>query len=76
MCEFAGKKAIGLKPGATEISYEHSCGVIDEREARAMIHLILAEVRRSNAPDWVALELEKKLECHECYRHECYRTLG
>ncbi len=31
-----------------------------------MKHILLAEIRRSNAPDWVAEEVEKKLNCHSC----------
>jgi hypothetical protein len=29
--------------------------------------LILAEIRQSNAPAWVAEELEKKLDCRGCW---------
>jgi hypothetical protein len=54
--------------GIKEIFYEHTCGVVDEREAKMLAHQILAEIRKSNAPEWVAEELEKKLECCECYR--------
>ncbi|HOT07180.1 MAG: hypothetical protein A4E45_00313 [Methanosaeta sp. PtaB.Bin039] len=45
---------------------EHDCGAVDEREARMLMHQIMAEIRRSNAPAWVAEELEKKLDCHVC----------
>jgi hypothetical protein len=38
-------------------------------------HLILAEIRRSNAPAWVALELEKKLECRGCYNTLAKRSV-
>jgi hypothetical protein len=31
-----------------------------------MKHIILAEIRKSNAPTWVAEELDKKLNCHDC----------
>lgn len=43
-----------------------SCGAVDRRECTMMKHIILAEVRRSNAPAWVAEELDKKLNCHDC----------
>jgi|GEM_PF-6517113 len=45
---------------------EHTCGVIDDRESGALVHLILAEIRKSNAPAWVAEELEKKIGCQRC----------
>lgn len=61
-------KKMELRYGIKEVFYEHTCGVVDEREARMLMHQILAEIRKSNAPDWVAEELEKKLECYECYR--------
>ncbi len=48
------------------IFYEHTCDAEDERDCNIMKHLILAEIRRSNAPAWVAQELEKKLECRGC----------
>ncbi len=54
--------------GIKEIFSEHTCGVVDEREAKMLTHQILAEIRKSNAPGWVAEELEKKLRCYECYR--------
>lgn len=50
-----------------EIFYEHTCDAEDDRDCSIMKHLILAEIRRSNAPAWVALELEKKLECLGCW---------
>ena len=37
----------------------HTCGAADDREANVLLHLILAEIRKSNAPSWVAEELEK-----------------
>jgi hypothetical protein len=46
---------------------EHTCGVIDEREARILMHLILAEIRKSNAPIWVNEELQKRFECDRCW---------
>ena len=62
------ERRMELKSSIAEIFYEHTCGVVDEREAKMLTHQILAEIRKSNAPDWVADELEKKLECYECYR--------
>ncbi len=53
--------------GLMDIFYEHSCGAIDSRDCNAMKHLILAEIRRSNAPSWVAQELEEKLSCWGCW---------
>jgi hypothetical protein len=47
--------------------YEHTCDAEDERDCSIMKHLILAEIRQSNAPAWVAEELEKKLECRGCW---------
>ena len=49
------------------IFYEHTCDAEDERDCSIMKHLILAEIRQSNAPAWVAEELEKKLECRGCW---------
>jgi hypothetical protein len=46
---------------------EHTCGAADDREANVLLHLILAEIRKSNAPGWVAEELEKKLDCLKCH---------
>lgn len=46
---------------------EHTCDAEDDRDCSIMKHLILAEIRRSNAPAWVAQELEKKLECRGCW---------
>ncbi len=46
---------------------EHTCGAVDEREARMLTHQIMAEIRKSNAPMWVADELQKKLDCHGCW---------
>ena len=45
---------------------EASCGAMDRRECTMMKHIILAEIRRSNAPAWVAEEVERKLNCHSC----------
>lgn len=41
---------------------EHTCGAIDARDCNAMKHMILAEIRKSNAPSWVAQETEKEAE--------------
>ena len=49
------------------IFYEHTCDAQDERDCSIMKHLILAEIRQSNAPAWVAEELEKKLNCRGCW---------
>jgi hypothetical protein len=49
------------------IFFEHTCGAQDERDCSIMKHLILAEIRKSNAPAWVAEELEKKLNCQGCW---------
>ncbi|MCX6676613.1 MAG: hypothetical protein NTU95_01535 [Methanothrix sp.] len=49
------------------IFYEHTCGAQDERDCSIMKHLILAEIHKSNAPAWVAEELEKKLYCLGCW---------
>jgi hypothetical protein len=46
---------------------EHTCGAIDEREAKMLMHIILAEIRKSDAPVWVNEELQKKFECHRCW---------
>jgi len=51
-------------PGRSELTA--SCGAMDRRECTMMKHILLAEIRRSNAPDWVAEEVEKKLNCHSC----------
>ncbi len=55
-----------LHPGKKGISGEHTCGAVDEREAKILMHLIMAEIRKSNAPVWVNEELQKKFECHGC----------
>lgn len=49
------------------IFFEHTCDAEDERDCSIMKHLILAEIRQSNAPVWVAEELEKKLNCRGCW---------
>lgn len=43
-----------------------SCGAVDLRDCSMMKHIILAEIRRSNAPAWVAEEVDRKLKCHSC----------
>jgi hypothetical protein len=60
---------VAEKPGIDlmDIFYEHTCGAQDERDCSIMKHLILAEIRKSNAPAWVAEELEKKLNCRGCW---------
>jgi hypothetical protein len=50
-----------------EFIEEHTCDAQDERDCSIMKHLILAEIRQSNAPAWVAEELEKKLDCRGCW---------
>ncbi len=66
MGEFIGEEA---EPNIDlmGIFYEHTCGAQDERDRSIMKHLILAEIRKSNAPAWVAEELEKKLNCRGCW---------
>jgi hypothetical protein len=51
---------------AKKIRITPSCGAVDRRECTMMKHIILAEIRKSNAPTWVAEELDKKLNCHDC----------
>ncbi|MCJ7446030.1 MAG: hypothetical protein MUO26_16185 [Methanotrichaceae archaeon] len=46
---------------------EHNCGVADDRESSILMHQILAEIRKSNAPSWVAEELQKKFDCQRCW---------
>jgi hypothetical protein len=77
--EKAGRSSIDL----TGAFFEHTCGAQDERECSIMKHLILAEIRKSNAPAWVGEELEKKLNCRGCghalaRRHAfvCIRAAG
>jgi len=66
MCESDDIKK-GPVVDLTGIFCEHSCGAVDTRECNAMKHLIIAEIRKSNAPSWVAQELEKKLSCRGCW---------
>ena len=56
------------------ILFEHTCGAQDERDCSILKHLILAEVRKSNAPAWVAEELEKKLNCRGCWNAMARRS--
>ena len=56
------------------ILFEHTCGAQDERDCSILKHLILAEVRKSNAPAWVAEELEKKLDCRGCWNAMARRS--
>ena len=49
-----------------DIPDDHTCGAIDEREARMLMHIIMAEIRKSDAPVWVNEELQKKFECNRC----------
>ncbi|MCX6674088.1 MAG: hypothetical protein NTY37_09960 [Methanothrix sp.] len=56
------------------IFYEHTCSAQDERDCSIMKHLILAEIRQSNAPAWVAEELEKKLNCRGCWNASVRRS--
>jgi hypothetical protein len=59
--EFGILKAV---PGRSKFSA--SCGAVDRRDCTMMKHIILAEIRRSNAPAWVAEEVERKLNCSSC----------
>jgi hypothetical protein len=67
MTEFVKKSTEPQSVDLMSILYKHTCDAEDDRDCSIMKHLILAEIRRSNAPAWVALELEKKLECRGCY---------
>ena len=66
MSESKEKGTSELKVDARNALFAQSCGAVDERECRMMKHLILAETRRSNAPAWVAEELDKMLNCQAC----------
>jgi hypothetical protein len=52
--------------GVKEMGELHTCSALDERECSIMKHLILAEISKSNVPDWVGEELERKLYCPGC----------
>jgi hypothetical protein len=66
MIESREKRTSKLKVNARSISVMQSCCAVDERECSMMKHLILAEMRRSDAPSWVAEELDKMLNCPVC----------
>jgi hypothetical protein len=66
MCESAEKGTNNPKIDQRSIFFEHTCGAEDERECTMMKHIIMAEIRKSNAPAWVSEELEKKLDCPGC----------
>jgi hypothetical protein len=55
-----------LKVNARSTSVTRSCGAVDGRECSMMKHQILAEMRKSDAPSWVAEELDKMLNCLAC----------
>ena len=61
------ERRLEFRSGIKEIFYEYTCGVVDECEAKMLMHQILAEIRKSNAPAWVGEELEKKLDCRGCW---------
>ena len=66
MSESTEKGTSKVKVAASSIFLAQSCGAVDERECSVIKHLILAETRRSNAPAWVAEELDKMLNCPAC----------
>lgn len=66
MTELRGKGTEKLKADLGIVFDGHTCGAEDERECSMMRHQILAEIHRSNAPAWVAEELEKRLYCQGC----------
>ena len=74
MCEFIEEEAEKPSFDLLGIFYEHTCGAQDERDCSIMKHLILAEIRKSNAPAWVAEELEKKLNCRGCWNAMARRS--
>ena len=74
MGEFIEEEAEKPSIDLMGIIYEHTCGAQDERDCSIMKHLILAEIRRSNAPAWVAEELEKKLNCRGCWNAMARRS--
>jgi hypothetical protein len=67
MGEFIEEESEQMSIDLMGIFFEHTCDAEDERDCNIMTHLILAEIRESNAPAWVAEELEKKLNCRECW---------
>jgi hypothetical protein len=66
MCKLAEKGTDDRKINQI-VFFEHTCGAQDERECTLMKHIIMAEIRKSNAPAWVSEELEKKLDCRGCW---------
>ena len=74
MSEFIEEEAEKPSIDLIGILFEHACGAQDERDCNMMKHLILAEIRRSNAPAWVAEELEKKLNCRGCWNAPARRS--
>jgi hypothetical protein len=66
MSESTEKRTSKLKVDARGALFAQPCGAVDERECSIMKHLILAETRKSNAPAWVAKELDKMLNCPAC----------
>jgi hypothetical protein len=66
MCELAEKGTDDRKIDQI-VFLEHTCGAQDERECTLLKHIIMAEIRKSNAPAWVSEELEKKLDCRGCW---------
>jgi hypothetical protein len=76
MAELREKGTEKLKADLGGVFYEHTCGAEDNRECSMMRHQILAEVHRSNAPAWVAEELEKRLYCQGCWTVAALRQAG
>jgi hypothetical protein len=74
MGEFIEEEAEKPSIDLMGILFEHTCGAQDERDCSIMKHLILAEIRKSNAPAWVAEELEKKLNCRGCWNAMARRS--
>ena len=66
MIESREKGTSKLNADERSTFFTKPCGAVDERECSMMKHLVLAEMRRSNAPAWVAEELDKMLNCKAC----------
>jgi hypothetical protein len=66
MSESTEKGTSKVKVAVRSTFLAQSCGAVDERECSMIKYLILAETRRSNAPAWVAEELDKMLNCLAC----------
>jgi hypothetical protein len=66
MTDLRGKGTERLNAESGIVFNEHTCGAEDERECSMTRHQILAEIHKSNAPTWVAEELEKRLHCQGC----------